>query len=236
MAKPAGFQMCLPSMRKTNFEPMAMTPASACSQASSARSSRLSDSPVISGERGSNSGSLNQRVQSAWVASALDDRERAVERPCAEVEPADVVERGGSRARRSGSGAHRTRTGCEQTLEHARLLSAPGRALMERQSDALWAGRGRDCDHTAELSRLCGARCGWRICPYAGHRDGAPRPLAGEGWGGCGLTNRLCLPPPHPSPASGGGDAVARRAERYSAACMSGASRKPPDCRRHSAA
>ncbi len=70
MAKPAGFQMCLPSMRKTNFEPMAMTPASACSQGSSARSSRLSDSPVISGERGSNSGSLNHQVQTAWVASA----------------------------------------------------------------------------------------------------------------------------------------------------------------------
>ena len=71
MAKPAGFQMCLPSMRKTNFEPMAMTPASTCSHGSSARNKRLSDSPVISGERGSNSGSPYHRVQSAWVASAL---------------------------------------------------------------------------------------------------------------------------------------------------------------------
>ena len=53
-----------------NLEPMAMTPASACSQGSSARSSRLSDRPVISGERGSNAGSLYHQVHKPWVARA----------------------------------------------------------------------------------------------------------------------------------------------------------------------
>jgi hypothetical protein len=69
MASPAGFQMCLPSMRNKNFEPMPIAPASACSQASSARNSRLSESPVISGERGS-IGTPNQREHSACVISA----------------------------------------------------------------------------------------------------------------------------------------------------------------------
>ncbi len=68
MAKPAGFQMCLPSMRSTNFEPMPMTPASAWIQASSARNSRLSDSPVISGERRS-SGMPASREQTICVSS-----------------------------------------------------------------------------------------------------------------------------------------------------------------------
>ena len=62
--------MCLPSIRSRNFEPMAMTPARAESHGSSARNSRLSDKPVISGERGSNCASEKQREHRAWVASA----------------------------------------------------------------------------------------------------------------------------------------------------------------------
>ena len=70
MAKPAGFQMCLPSMRKMNLEAMAMTPATAGSHAASARSNRLNDNPVISGERRSMLGKPASREQTAWVASA----------------------------------------------------------------------------------------------------------------------------------------------------------------------
>jgi len=69
MAKPAGFQMCLPSMRSTNFEPIAMTPASAWISGSSVRSSRLSERPVISGERRS-IGVLVRRAQMICVSSA----------------------------------------------------------------------------------------------------------------------------------------------------------------------
>jgi hypothetical protein len=44
-----------------------------------------------------------------------------------------------------------------------------------------------------------------------------PPPLAGEGWGGGALHGRsLCLPPPYPSPASGGGDAPSTRHEAAS--------------------
>jgi hypothetical protein len=70
MAKPAGLKMCLPPIRKTNLEPMAITAASAGSHGSSARNRRLSDNPVISGERGSKLGRENRFVQSACVASA----------------------------------------------------------------------------------------------------------------------------------------------------------------------
>src|SRR6516165_10036549 len=43
------------------------------------------------------------------------------------------------------------------------------------------------------------------------HRLGVlPPPLAGEGWGGGELAESCCVPPPCPSPASGGGDAVAQ--------------------------
>src|SRR6266511_6448144 len=39
-----------------------------------------------------------------------------------------------------------------------------------------------------------------------------PPPLAGEGWGGGALHGlSLCLPPPYPSPASGGGDRPSAR-------------------------
>jgi len=71
MANPAGFQMCLPSIRSRNFERIAIAPAAACSQGSSARRSRLRDNPVISGERRSICGRPKRREQAACVASAL---------------------------------------------------------------------------------------------------------------------------------------------------------------------
>src|SRR5262249_61790699 len=43
-----------------------------------------------------------------------------------------------------------------------------------------------------------------------------PPPLGGEGWGGGELRESFCVPPPWPSPASGGGDAPS--AERQFAA------------------
>ena len=70
MAKPAGFQMCLPSRRKMNLDAMAMTPASAGSHGASARSNRLKDNPVISGERRSMLGKPTSREQTTCVASA----------------------------------------------------------------------------------------------------------------------------------------------------------------------
>jgi hypothetical protein len=71
MAKPAGFQMCLPSIRRTNLEAIATMPAIAGSHGSSARNRRLSDNPVMSADRRSIRGSPNQREQTACVASAL---------------------------------------------------------------------------------------------------------------------------------------------------------------------
>ncbi len=54
-----------------NLERMAMTPAAACIQGSSARSSRLSDRPVMRGERRSIAGSRQSFEQIACVISAL---------------------------------------------------------------------------------------------------------------------------------------------------------------------
>ena len=99
MAKPAGFQMCLPSTRSTNFEPIAMTPASACSHGSSARSSRLSDSPVISGERRSKT----RQPEPARAQRLRDQRgadsERAVERLRTEIDPAEIEDKQSSERR-----------------------------------------------------------------------------------------------------------------------------------------
>src|SRR5262249_28531573 len=70
IAKPAGLKTCLPSIRSRNFEPMAITAARAESQGSFVRNSRLSDNPVIRGERKARCGSGKARVHNAWVASA----------------------------------------------------------------------------------------------------------------------------------------------------------------------
>ena len=89
MAKPAGFQMCLPSMRNTNLDAMAMTPASAGSHAASARSSRLKDNPVISGERRSILASRPDASRQL-ASPARTDRQRAVERLRAEIDPGKI--------------------------------------------------------------------------------------------------------------------------------------------------
>src|SRR5712691_7051187 len=54
-------------------------------------------------------------------------------------------------------------------------------------------------------------RDAWLSVPTAWRGDLGvlPPPLAGEGWGGGGLHQSSCVPPPCPSPASGRGDAVA---------------------------
>src|SRR5712691_10220229 len=62
-----------------------------------------------------------------------------------------------------------------------------------------------------ESFRTMTSACLARIDAQTRSQLGAlPPPLAGEGWGG-GLSLRgpSCVPPPCPSPASGGGDAVA---------------------------
>src|ERR1700730_17076768 len=67
MARPAGLKTCLPLIRNRNFDEIAITPATACTHGSSARSNRLSDSPVIRGERRS-SGIFVSREQTDWVS------------------------------------------------------------------------------------------------------------------------------------------------------------------------
>ena len=150
MAKPAGFQMCLPSMRKTNFEPIAITPASACSQGFVGAQQQAERQAGDQRRARIECRQLEPPGAERLGGERAADRERAVERPRAEVEPADVVDQQG---RERGDlvvariGPERS---CEQTLQHARLLSAPGRTLMKPQSDAMWAERGPDCDQTAE--------------------------------------------------------------------------------------
>src|SRR5260370_23337720 len=67
MARPAGLNTCLPLIRRRNFEEMAITPPTACIHDSSARNKRLSDSPVIRGERRS-TGIFVSREQATWVS------------------------------------------------------------------------------------------------------------------------------------------------------------------------
>jgi len=60
----------VPGRVTSDRERPAMVPASACNHASSARSNRLSDRPVMSGERISSCGRAKTRVQIACVAIA----------------------------------------------------------------------------------------------------------------------------------------------------------------------
>ncbi len=71
IASPAGFQICLPSSRSTNLDRIATAPAAAWIHGSSARSSRLSDNPVMSGERRSIVPSRHAHEHKACAASAL---------------------------------------------------------------------------------------------------------------------------------------------------------------------
>ena len=71
MANPAGLKIWRPSARRANFEAMAAIPASAGSQAEFARNSRLSDKPVMSGERRSIRVDPDRRVQTTCVSNAV---------------------------------------------------------------------------------------------------------------------------------------------------------------------
>src|SRR5215472_17016622 len=70
MARPAGLKTCLPLIRSRNFDETAITPATACIHGSSARNKRLSDNPVIRGERRS-SGIFASREQTTRVSALV---------------------------------------------------------------------------------------------------------------------------------------------------------------------